>query len=84
MNIPIGFQSVIYVVFTLLGKFTLCEMHTYSGCIDCKVETKDYIYLFEFKRDDCAETALAQIETKDYALPFAADGRKLYMIPKVV
>ena len=74
------FQSVIYVVFTLLGKFTLCEMHTYSGRIDCKVETKDYIYLFEFKRDDSAEAALAQIETKDYALPFAADGRKLYKI----
>ncbi len=35
---------------------------------------------FEFKRDDSAEAALAQIETKDYALPFEADGRKLYMI----
>ena len=35
---------------------------------------------FEFKRDDSAEATLAQIETKDYALPFAADGRKLYKI----
>ena len=74
------FQSVIYVIFTLLGKFTLCEMHTYSGRIDCKVETSDYIYLFEFKRDDSAEAALRQIESRDYALPFAADGRKLYKI----
>ena len=44
------FQAVIYLVFTLLGKFVLCEMHTYSGRIDCKVETEKYIYLFEFKR----------------------------------
>ena len=38
------FQAVIYLVFTLLGRFTLCEMHPYSGRIDCKVETKKYIY----------------------------------------
>lgn len=74
------FQSVIYVVFTLLGKFTLCEMHTYSGRIDCKVETAHYIYLFEFKRDSSAETALAQIDSRDYALPFVADSRKLFKI----
>ena len=74
------FQSVIYLVFTLLGKFTICEMHTYSGRIDCKVETKDYIYLFEFKRDDTAEAALDQIEKKDYALSFIADHRKVFKI----
>ena len=74
------FQAVIYLVFTLLGKFTLCEMHTYTGRIDCKVETRDYIYLFEFKRDEPAEAALQQIDSKDYALPFAADSRKLFKI----
>ena len=74
------FQAVIYLVFTLLGKFALCEMHTYTGRIDCKVETQDYIYLFEFKRDDTADAALRQIDSKDYALPFAADARKLYKI----
>ena len=74
------FQTVIYLVFTLLGKFCMCEMHTYSGRIDCKVETSDYIYLFEFKRDDTADAALKQIDSKDYALAFSADNRKLYKI----
>ena len=74
------FQSVIYIVFTLLGKYTVCEMHTYSGRIDCRVQTNDYIYLFEFKRDDSAEAALAQIDSRDYALPFIADSRKLFKI----
>ena len=74
------FQAVIYLVFTLLGKSVLCEMHTFSGRIDCKVETKNYIYLFEFKRDDSAENALAQIEEKDYTLPFVADSRQLFKI----
>ena len=74
------FQTVIYLVFTLLGKFALCEMHTAEGRIDCKVETAKFIYLFEFKRDESADKALQQIEDKNYAFPFAADHRKLYKI----
>lgn len=74
------FQSVIYLVFTLLGKYALCEMHTFTGRIDCKVETEKFIYLFEFKRDETAENALKQIEDNSYTLPFAADQRRLYKI----
>lgn len=74
------FQTVIYLVFTLLGKFAQCEMHTYTGRVDCCVQTKEYIYLFEFKRDKSATEALSQINDKDYALPFEADNRKLYKI----
>ena len=48
--------------------------------IDCVAETKQFVYLFEFKRDDTAESALKQIEDKEYALPFAADSRKIYKI----
>ncbi len=74
------FQAVIYLVFTLLGKYALCEMHTFSGRIDCKLETSKYIYLFEFKRDKSAVDALNQIDSKEYSLPFAADSRKLIKI----
>jgi hypothetical protein len=74
------FQAVIYLVFTLLGKFALCEMHTFTGRIDCKVETKKFIYLFEFKRDESADKALQQIEDKAYARRFAGDKRKLFKI----
>ena len=74
------FQAVIYLTFTLLGKFCQCEMHTFTGRIDCRVQTKDYIYLFEFKRDEPAQEALAQIDSKKYALSFIADSRKLFKI----
>ena len=69
------FQAVIWLVFTLD-----CEIHTFSGRIDCRVLTPKYIYLFEFKRDKTAQEALEQIDTKDYALPFQADSRKLFKI----
>ena len=74
------FQTVIYLVFTLLGQFVECETQTFSGRIDCRVQTDRLIYLFEFKRDDTADNALKQIEDKSYALPFVADHRKLYKI----
>lgn len=74
------FQTVIFIVFTLLGKYTYCEMHTHTGRIDCIVETKDYVYIFEFKRDRSAEEALRQIEEQQYAKPYAADSRQLFKI----
>ena len=74
------FQTVIYLVFTLLGQFAECEMHSFVGRIDCKVETDKFIYLFEFKRDKTADEALAQIEDKSYTLPFIADNRKVFKI----
>jgi hypothetical protein len=48
--------------------------------MDMVVQTADYIYLFEFKLDKSADEALAQIEEKQYALPFANDSHKLYKI----
>ena len=74
------FQTVIYVVFTLLGRYVITEQQTYKGRIDCKVETDHFIYLFEYKLDKTAEEALKQIDTKDYKLSFVADKRKLFKI----
>jgi len=74
------FQTVIYVVFTLLGRYVVTEQQTYQGRIDCKVETDHFIYLFEYKLDKTAQEALKQIDTKDYKLSFAADKRKLFKI----
>ena len=74
------FQSVIYITMTLLGKYAACEIHTNIGRIDCVTETKQYVYLFEFKRDDSAEAALKQIDDMHYADRYAADKRTLYKI----
>ncbi len=74
------FQTVIFIVFTLLGKFVRCEMHTSRGRVDCVVETGKFVYIFEFKRDKSAEEALQQIEEQHYAKPYAADSRKVFLI----
>ena len=74
------FQSVLYIVFTLLGQFVQCEVHSSRGRADCIVETDDFVYIFEFKVDKPAQEALQQIEDKGYAVPFASDSRQVFKI----
>ena len=74
------FHNAVSLIFKMVGFYTETERHTSDGRMDMVVQTADYIYLFEFKLDKSADEALAQIEEKQYALPFATDPRKLYKI----
>jgi hypothetical protein len=74
------FQSVLYIVFTLLGQHTHCEVHSSRGRADCILETDRFVYIFEFKVDKSAKEALEQIEAKGYAAPYGADKRQLFKI----
>ena len=79
-NTELYFHNVTSLVFKMLGFYTEVERHTTDGRMDMLVQTKDYIYIFEFKIDKSADEALKQIEEKQYAKPFEQDQRKLYKI----
>jgi hypothetical protein len=74
------YQNVLFIVTKLMGFYVKAEYHTSEGRIDLALQAKDYTYVMEFKLDGTAEEALAQINDKNYALPFAVDGRKLLKI----
>ena len=74
------FHNAVALIFKMVGFYTETERHTSDGRMDMVVQTADYIYLFEFKLDKSVEEALAQIEERQYAAPFAHDPRKLYKI----
>ncbi|MCD8297148.1 MAG: ATP-binding protein [Prevotella sp.] len=74
------FQNTMYLIFRLMGFNVDVEYITSDGRIDVVVKTKDYIYVMELNVDVPAEKALAQIDSKEYMLAFADDGRKLYKI----
>ena len=75
------FQYTFYLILQLLGKYnTYVEKETSQGRIDCVLECPDYVYIFEFKLNSTAEIALKQIDEKGYALPYAADKRKIYNV----
>lgn len=73
-------RNVIYAVFTVLGQYVRTEVHSALGRSDCIVETDRYIDIFEFKQDKSAQEALQQIDDRRYAMPYAADGRKIMKI----
>jgi hypothetical protein len=76
------FQTIFYLVFTLLGQFTQAESRSANGRADAIVFTDKYIYVFEFKMDGNgnADDALRQIDANRYALPYAADRRVVVKI----
>ena len=75
------FQYTFYLVLRMISCFTVfIEKQQSEGRVDCVVETQNYIYIFEFKRDGSAEEALKQIEDMGYVREYAADGRKIYQI----
>jgi hypothetical protein len=74
------YQTVVHLIFTMLGFACRSEVRIASGRIDTLVETKNNVCCFEFKLDGTAEEALAQIDTKEYLLPWKAAGKNLFKI----
>ena len=75
-----NFHNAFYILVTLIGLDAKAEAHTSDGRIDLLIETTDYVYVIELKYDASADDALRQIEEKEYALQFEADGRKVFRI----
>ena len=74
------FQTMLYVVFSLLGRYVQMEVRTAKGRIDMVLQTATDLYVMELKIDRPAREALAQIDTKDYLLPFAQSGLRLHKV----
>ena len=74
------YQTVIYLLCRMLGFFTQAEYHTSHGRVDMIVKTADNIYIFEFKINLPPAVGMAQIVDREYALPFAADSRRLIRV----
>ncbi len=74
------YQSIFYMIFTLLGMRIHAEVSTNKGRIDAVIETKDRIYLFEFKLQGKAEEALEQIQKKEYGQKYTQIGKSIWYL----
>ena len=77
------FHMVVFLIIRLIASqefITFNEMPNSDGIADMVLYTPNYVYIFEFKLDIPASKALAQIEAKGYAAPYAHDPRKVYRI----
>ena len=71
------YKLLMYVVFSLLNSKVDTEVKSVLGRADVVIKTQNDIYVLELKVDDTVENALAQIDSKGYAIPYEADGRRL-------
>ena len=71
------YKLLMYVVFSLLNSKVDTEVKSVLGRADVVVKTKNDIYVLELKVDDSVDNALAQIDSKGYAIPYEADGRTI-------
>ncbi|MBQ7509715.1 MAG: PD-(D/E)XK nuclease domain-containing protein, partial [Prevotella sp.] len=74
------FQNCMAVILKMLGFYVEVERTTSNGRIDVTIQTRDYVYIMELKRNGTANEAIHQIREKRYADAFLADSRKLYVI----
>ena len=71
------YKLLMYIVFSLLNSKVDTEVKSVLGRADVVIKTRNDIYVLELKVDDTVSNALAQIESKGYAIPYEADGRKV-------
>ena len=65
---------MLYVVFSLLGRYVDVEVRTPRGRVDVVMRTATRLYLIELKLDKSADQAVEQINLKNYAERFALCG----------
>ena len=76
----IYFENNLYIIFRLMGYYVDAEYRTSAGRVDVLLRTDRYVYVMELKLNGTAADAIAQIDSRDYTLPFRADCRKVFKI----
>ncbi len=74
------YHTLIQFILSVLSINSQSETITNAGRIDLVLETKNYIYIFEFKLNKSAQIALEQIKNKKYYQRFLDKNKKIVLI----
>ena len=75
------YQQMLFIIFSLLTGYVVdVEVHTPNGRVDIVMETDTRLYLIELKLNKNAQTALQQINLKNYAQRFALCGKPIVKV----
>ncbi len=80
LNSENNFQLLFYSIFLLLGVRIEAESRTNNGRIDAVISDDEHVYIFEFKLDQTAETALSQVHEKEYFKKYQNSGKSIVLI----
>ena len=72
------YQQMLFIIFSLLTNFLVdVEVHTPKGRVDIVMLTRSDLYIIELKLNKDAQTAMRQINLKNYRQRFALSGKPI-------
>ena len=72
------YQQMLFIIFSLLTYFLVdVEVHTPKGRVDIVLLTRTDLYIIELKLNKDAQTAMRQIDLKNYAQRFVLSGKPI-------
>jgi hypothetical protein len=74
------FHTLFYLMVSASGIHARSEVLTSDGRIDLVMEFADKVYILEFKCNQSADAAIAQIRDKQYARPFIQTQKKIILM----
>ena len=74
------YEVLTYVVFSIFNYRTYTQVKVARGRTDVAVFMPDAVYVMELKMRGTAQEALDQINSKDYAIPYQAEGKPVVKI----
>jgi hypothetical protein len=74
------YQTVFYILFTLLGYRIKAEVNTNKGRMDAVIKTDKIIYIFEFKLNKTPKEAIEQIKQREYYQKYLLEKKTIKLI----
>ncbi len=74
------YEWTFYIIFSMLNVYVRTQVKCIKGRIDILIKMPDTIYVMELKLHGTSLSALKQIESGDYGVPYTTDGRKIVQV----
>ena len=74
------YEWSLYLIFSMLNVYVRTQVKCAGGRTDVVVEMPDTTYVLELKANGTAQEALDQINSKNYALPYETQDRKVVKV----
>jgi hypothetical protein len=74
------YQKFFFLYFRMMCDLVHAEVRNSTGATDVTITTPNYVYVVELKINSTPEVALAQINEKQYALPYMEGRRAVYKV----
>ena len=74
------YEYTFWLIFNMLNVYACTQVKCAGGRIDFVVMMPDTTYVFELKVNGTAQEAMDQINSKNYALPYYTEGRKVVKV----